>query len=233
MKARQIASQLGLHEEYVRQLIRHFNRQGSEGIRAKGWPPRPGKLTEEEKSVIAEVATAPPQAFGHPFNQWSLRKLHQLLVLEKKMTTAVSYATIRRRYPQRQRIYLVLDNFSSHKRKEVLARYNTRHSEFEAGDEDEHASRATLDRRSARVRMACKPPCVVGDRTVLSVALPNGRVPGAKRTGDESYSARVAMTARGIKNALQYTQMRDAINRGELGETSKILAPRRVRARRS
>jgi len=95
MRVQQIASQLGLHEEYVRQLIRQFNEEGLEGIASKGWPPRAGKLTEEERSIIVEIATAPPQAFGRPFNQWSLRKLHRFLVLDKKMVSQVSYGTIR------------------------------------------------------------------------------------------------------------------------------------------
>lgn len=95
MRAKQIASYLGLHPEYVRELIRRFNQEGFDGIKSKRWPPRPGKLTEEEKSVLVEVATAPPQAFGRPFNQWSLRKLHQFLVVQKNMITPVSYGTIR------------------------------------------------------------------------------------------------------------------------------------------
>lgn len=95
MACKDIAGHLGMNLEYVRQLIRTFNREGIEPLRRRPRPTGGRKLTEEDKSVIREVATAPPQAFGRPFNQWSLRKLHQFLVVDKKMITPVSYGTIR------------------------------------------------------------------------------------------------------------------------------------------
>ena len=93
MRARQIAQQLSMHEEYVRELIRRFNRDGFEGIKPKPRRARGRKLTEEEESMVVETATMPPQAFGRPFNQWSLRKLRDFL-LQKKMITPVSHVTI-------------------------------------------------------------------------------------------------------------------------------------------
>ena len=83
MRVQQIASTLGMHEEYLRELIRQFNDGGFDVIKPRKRPGRPESLSEEEKSVVAEIATAPPQAFGRPFNQWSLSKLHQFL-LDKK-----------------------------------------------------------------------------------------------------------------------------------------------------
>jgi len=41
-------------------------------------------------------------------------------------------------------------------------------------------------------------------------------------TGDPAYSARVAMTAQGLKNAAQYIQMRDAMNRGDFAAAKEI-----------
>lgn len=95
MRARQIAGHLGMHEEYVRELIRRFNDDGFQALRPRKPTGRGRILTEEEESVLVEIATAPPQAFGRPFNQWSLRKLHQFLVLDKKLITLVSVGTIR------------------------------------------------------------------------------------------------------------------------------------------
>ena len=95
MRVQQIAVQLTMHQEHIRRLIRRFNEGGFEAIKAKARSGRSSKLTEEEKSVVLEVATAPPQAFGRPFNQWSLRKLHQFLVEDTKMICPVSYVTLR------------------------------------------------------------------------------------------------------------------------------------------
>lgn len=95
MRAGQIADQLGMHQEYVRELIRRFNDEGFDGLKPRKPTGRQRILTEEEESVLVEIATAPPQAFGRPFNQWSLRKLHQFLVTDKKLITPVSVGTIR------------------------------------------------------------------------------------------------------------------------------------------
>jgi len=95
MKAPQIAAQLDLHEEYVRELIRRFNDEGFDALKPKRRSGRAPALSEEEKSILIEIATAPPQAFGRPFNQWSLRKLHQFLVEDKKLISPVSVGTIR------------------------------------------------------------------------------------------------------------------------------------------
>ena len=95
MRARQIAQQLAMHEEYVRELIRRFNDEGFAALKPRKPTGRRRILTEEEESVLVQIATAPPQAFGRPFNQWSLRKLHQFLVLDKKLITSVSVGTIR------------------------------------------------------------------------------------------------------------------------------------------
>ncbi len=95
MRAPQIAQHLGMHEEYVRELIRRFNDEGFQALKPRKPTGRGRILTEEEESVLVEIATAPPQAFGRPFNQWSLRKLHQFLVLDNKLITQVSVGTIR------------------------------------------------------------------------------------------------------------------------------------------
>jgi len=94
MRVQEIASSLCLHEEYVRELIRQFNADGFEALKPKPRPGRPKSLSEEEKSIVAEIAIAPPQAFGRPFNQWSLPKLHEFL-LQKRLIRKVSLETVR------------------------------------------------------------------------------------------------------------------------------------------
>lgn len=95
MRVQEIAARLGMHQEYLRELIRRFNAEGFDGLVQRRRSGRPPRLSEEEKSIIVEVATAPPQAFGRPFNQWSLRKLQQFLV-SKKLIRPVSHSTIGR-----------------------------------------------------------------------------------------------------------------------------------------
>jgi len=80
----QIAATLRMHEEYLRKLLRDFNDGGFDALKPKPRTGRRRSLTEEEASVVAEVAAMPPQIFGRPFNQWSLRKLRQLLI-DRKM----------------------------------------------------------------------------------------------------------------------------------------------------
>jgi len=101
MRVQKIATSLSMHEEYVRELIRRFNADGFDALKPKPRTGRPKALTEEEKSVIAEVATAPPQAFGRPFNQWSLRKLHEFLI-QKKLIAPVSVITLRSALKERK-----------------------------------------------------------------------------------------------------------------------------------
>ena len=95
MRVQEIAGQLGMNEEYLRELIRGFNADGFDALQQRRRSGRPPTLTEEEKSIIVEIATAPPQAFGRPFNQWSLRKLQEFLVT-RKLVAPVSHATIGR-----------------------------------------------------------------------------------------------------------------------------------------
>ena len=95
MRAREIAAQLDMHEEYVRELIRRFNEDGFDAMKPRPRTGRAPALTEEEKSIVREIATTPPQAFGRPFNQWSLRKLHHFLVEQKRLIRPVCYGTIR------------------------------------------------------------------------------------------------------------------------------------------
>ena len=80
MRAREIAKQLHLHEEYVRELIRQFNEGGFDALRPRKASGRPRKYSAEEVSVIIEFAGTRPQDMGLPFTVWSLRKLAKHLV---------------------------------------------------------------------------------------------------------------------------------------------------------
>ena len=104
MRVQEISLHLDMHEEYLRELIRSFNEEGFDALRQRRRSGRPPKLTEEEESIIAEIATAPPQAMGRPFNKWSLRKLRDFLV-DRKLIQPVSHNVIRRVLKNRKITY--------------------------------------------------------------------------------------------------------------------------------
>ena len=80
MRAQAIATRLYLHVEYVRELIRVFNRGGFDTLRPRTPSGRPSKYGPEEVSVMLEVAGTRPPDLGLPFTVWSLRKLATHLV---------------------------------------------------------------------------------------------------------------------------------------------------------
>ena len=61
MRVREISSQLGMNEEYLRELIRNFNEAGFSALKQRRRYGRPPRLSEEERSLIVEIETAPPK----------------------------------------------------------------------------------------------------------------------------------------------------------------------------
>ena len=66
MRVQELSTTLHLHEEYVRQLLRQYNEEGLVALRTRAHPGRPPALTPEDESVVVEIATMPPRAFGQP-----------------------------------------------------------------------------------------------------------------------------------------------------------------------
>ena len=64
MRVQEIADRLFLHEEYVRELTRRFNRGSFEALRPRQRTGRPSKYSEEEISMILEALTWRPQDVG-------------------------------------------------------------------------------------------------------------------------------------------------------------------------
>ncbi len=95
MRVQEIASRLYLHEEYVRELIRRFNRGSFEALRPRARSGRPSKYSEEEVSMMLEVLTWRPHDLGLGFRTWSLRKLAGFLV-ETGIVNEISHTTLDR-----------------------------------------------------------------------------------------------------------------------------------------
>jgi len=94
-RPRQISQATGLHEEYVRELIRLFNEEGLSILKQKPRSGRPAVFSEEIKVILAEFAQSPPQVFGLPFTRWTLEKLRRF-VINRKIVRSIGLQTLAR-----------------------------------------------------------------------------------------------------------------------------------------
>ena len=94
MTVPEIAKTYHCTEEHVRRVINNFNEEGLHSLPRKKGGGRPATITDEEKSLIIELALMPPQIMGYPFTSWSLRKLAQAAV-EKEIVKEISQEKVR------------------------------------------------------------------------------------------------------------------------------------------
>lgn len=94
MAVKQIAKSTYLHEVYVRELLRHFNREGTGILRKRTSPGRPVDFTPEIRAEIVECALSPPRLLGRPFSKWSLDKLREY-VIQIKVVKKISIERLR------------------------------------------------------------------------------------------------------------------------------------------
>ncbi len=100
-RVQQIADATHLHEEYVRELLRQFTRDGVAILKKKPRSGRPPAFTEEERSVVAEYALCPPRALGQPFSRWSLEKLRRFLI-QRRVVRSIGLQTLCRILEERK-----------------------------------------------------------------------------------------------------------------------------------
>ena len=86
MQASNIAQSTYLHTEYVRELIRRFNREGLGLFKVRPRSGRPVIFTEEIRAEIVECALSPPRLLGQPFSHWSIAKLREYLISQGIVT---------------------------------------------------------------------------------------------------------------------------------------------------
>jgi len=95
MMAPEIAATYHLGADYVRKIIHRFNDEGMDSVRSKyengGRPP---KFSQEECSLILEVASMPPKILGLPFTHWSLMKLRDHLI-QRRVVSEISHEQLR------------------------------------------------------------------------------------------------------------------------------------------
>ncbi len=61
--------------DYVRTLVRLFNKEGFKMLKPQWKPGGSNKFTEEQKQELVSLATSRPKDLGLPFQQWSLNRL--------------------------------------------------------------------------------------------------------------------------------------------------------------
>jgi len=94
MAVQEIVEYYHFHEQYVRKIIRDFNKYGFDALKPKKSTGRPPEFTEEHRSLIIELALTPPQALGLPFTQWSIPKLMEEAI-RRGIVKEISDETIR------------------------------------------------------------------------------------------------------------------------------------------
>ncbi len=90
----EIAKMYHCSEEHIRILVKRFNGEGLDSLPRKKGGGRPPVITEEEKSMIVELALMAPEIAGCPFTTWSLRKLAQVAE-ERKVVKEISAERLR------------------------------------------------------------------------------------------------------------------------------------------
>jgi transposase len=90
----EIANVTCLHQEYIRELIRRFNREGVALFKERARSGRPVEFVPEIRADIVKIALSPPKLLGCPFTRWSVEKLQEHL-LKVGVVRRISDETVR------------------------------------------------------------------------------------------------------------------------------------------
>ena len=72
-----IAELMGLHVDYVREIVKAFQGGGFDSLNPKWGGGRPRTFTDEIRKELANLATSRPADLGLPFQEWSLTRLRR------------------------------------------------------------------------------------------------------------------------------------------------------------
>lgn len=71
----EVAREMGLSGDTVRQWLRRFNASGVRGLRDKPRPGKPPLYTPEQVAEVITAALTPPKELDLPFGAWTLDRL--------------------------------------------------------------------------------------------------------------------------------------------------------------
>ncbi len=96
LNAQQIAEALAVHVNTIYTYLHGFAHAGlafMQGFRRQGAPPR---ITVAQADEIARIAEQAPTEFGLPYGRWSLAKLQDHVIHQRRLLKAISREQLRR-----------------------------------------------------------------------------------------------------------------------------------------
>ena len=69
-------------EDWVRRIIKDFNRMGRDALYPKKAPGAPATFTEEHRQALVDLALSSPRGHGMPIQMWSLERLRDTAIRE-------------------------------------------------------------------------------------------------------------------------------------------------------
>ncbi len=96
LHAPQIADALAVHVNTIYTCLHNFAHTGLAFLQSLRHPGVSSQITEAQRDEIARIAEQSPTEFGLPYGRWSLAKLREFLIHQRRMFKAISREHLRR-----------------------------------------------------------------------------------------------------------------------------------------
>jgi len=91
-----IAAALQVHVNTIYAYLHAFSQHGVSYGRERSTPGAPQRISAAQVDEIARIAEQAPTEFGLPYGRWSLAKLRDYLIHQRRMLKAISREHVRR-----------------------------------------------------------------------------------------------------------------------------------------
>lgn len=96
LNAPQIAAALAVHVNTIYNCLNNFTRTGLTFLQSLRRPGVRSHITTAQLNEIAHIAEQSPIEFGLPYGRWSLAKLREFLIHQRRLFKAISREHLRR-----------------------------------------------------------------------------------------------------------------------------------------
>ena len=96
LNAPQIAAALAVHINTIYNCLHNFAHTGLAFLQSLRRPGVSSRITEAQLDEIAHIAEQSPTEFGLPYGRWSLAKLREFLIHQRRLFKAISREHLRR-----------------------------------------------------------------------------------------------------------------------------------------